>query len=327
MKFRLSRVLFPVLLVFFLVLGFACSGEDAFIGGLPEETGTTGSTGATGTAGDTGSTGTSGTTGGTGATNACYIVDGKFQPATSDPYYSYYASAAGLSGAALVNALQNIIDGHTDRGYDGLYTTYTTSDTTSDGKVWDMYSDRDGTGLDRPYTYSHGVKKCGTYKVEGDCYNREHMIPQSIFGSKSPMVSDAHHVLPTDGKVNGQRSNYPHGNVSSSTWTSMNGSKRGTGSNSGYTGTVFEPVNAYKGDTARIYFYFSIRYRGYGSCGDWPAMSSGAVLKPWACTVYKAWHAADPVSQKERDRNTAVQGRQGNRNPFIDYPDLALLLF
>ena len=142
------------------------------------------------------------------------------------------------------------------------------------------------------------------------------------------MVSDAHHVIPTDGKVNGQRSNYPHGNVTSATWTSLNGSKRGTGSNNaGYSGNVFEPIGIYKGDIARIYFYFSVRYRSNGSCSDWAAMSSGAVLKAWAATVYKAWHTADPVSDKERARNTAIQGRQGNRNPFIDYPDLALILF
>ena len=114
-------------------------------------------------------------------------MDGKFQPSPSDPYYSYYSSAVGLSGSALLSALHNIIDGHTTRSYDYLYTIYQDSDNTSDGKVWDMYSDCDGTGLDRPYTYSHVSDKCGTYGVEGDCYNREHTIPQSTFGSSSPI--------------------------------------------------------------------------------------------------------------------------------------------
>ena len=257
-----------------------------------------------------------------------YIVDGKFQPDPSDTYYSYYSSAAGLSGSALLSALHDIIDGHTTRSYDYLYTIYQSSDNTSDGKVWDMYSDIDGTGLNRPYVFSHVSDKCGTYSVEGDCYNREHTIPQSTFGSSSPMVSDAHHVIPTDGKVNGMRSAYPHGDVSSATKTSDNGSKLGPCANSGYSGTVFEPVDPYKGDIARLYLYFSVRYRGNGSCSSWGAMSSGAVLKSWAQTCYTNWHFTDPVSQKEIDRNNAIAqpSAQGNRNPFIDYPGLVLII-
>jgi endonuclease I len=201
------------------------------------------------------------------------------------------------------------------------------ADVTPDGKVWDIYSDRDGTGMSRPYTYSH-VKgdQCGNYSKEGDCYNREHMIPQSKFGEASPMVCDAHHVLPTDGKVNGMRSSYPHAMVSSARFTSLNGTKVGSSGTSGVTGDVCEPINVYKGDTARIYMYFSLRYWGNNTVKSWEAMNQGATLKPWAQTLFRQWHTLDPVSEKERVRNNGVQQFQKNRNPFIDYPELAELI-
>ena len=119
----------------------------------------------------------------------------------------YYSTATG-TGYTLKTQLYNIIKGHTDLGYGGLYVTYETSDIDSfyenDGTVLDMYSEKPN-GVD-PYNYSTtSTQRCGTYAKEGDCYNREHIIPQSSFGSAAPMVSDAHFITPTDGKVNGQR--------------------------------------------------------------------------------------------------------------------------
>ena len=247
------------------------------------------------------------------------------KPVAQRPFNNYYGAAYGKTGAELKLALKTIISGHTDLGYDGLFTIYAVSDITPDGKIWDIYSDRDGTGMDRAYDFTISTKRCGNYKNEGDCWNREHMIPQSKFGKARPMVSDAHHVLPTDGKVNGIRSSWPHATVGSASFTSLNGSKLGSSSTSGYSGTAFEPINAYKGDTARIYFYFCVRYYN-GSISAWESMNSGAKLKSWAQTLYRQWHAADPVSQKEQDRNNGVQQYQKNRNPFIDYPELADLI-
>src|SRR5690606_39825219 len=89
--------------------------------------------------------------------------------------------------------------------------------------------------------------QCGNYSGEGSCYNREHLIPQSVFNEGSPMKTDGHHVVPTDGYVNGQRSNHPIGKVSSASWTSTNGSKKGTSAVPGYSGTVFEPIDEFKG--------------------------------------------------------------------------------
>jgi len=237
----------------------------------------------------------------------------------------YYSTATG-TGYTLKTQLYNIIKGHTDNGYAGLYTTYQTSDVDNfyenDGTILDMYSENP-SGTD-PYTYTTGTtQRCGNYSVEGDCYNREHIIPQSVFNEQSPMVSDAHFITPTDGKVNGIRSNYPHGNVSSATYTSQNGSKLGSSAVSGYSGTVFEPINDFKGDIARMYFYFATRYENTIS-GYSYAMFNGTsnqVFTTAFLNMLLAWHAQDPVSAREIARNNAVYARQNNRNPFIDHPE------
>jgi endonuclease I/chitodextrinase len=237
-----------------------------------------------------------------------------------------YYSTATSKGYTLKTQLYNIIKGHTDRGYDGLYTTYQTSDRDyyyeNDGTVLDMYSENP-TGID-PYNYSSGTtERCGNYAVEGDCYNREHIIPQSVFNQDSPMVSDAHSITPTDGKVNGLRSAFPHGIVASASKTTLNGSKLGSSGVSGYSGTVFEPIDEFKGDIARMYFYFATRYQntvsGYGF--DMFNNTSDQVFTTAFLNMLLAWHAKDPVNAREIARNNAIYARQNNRNPYIDHPE------
>ncbi len=238
----------------------------------------------------------------------------------------YYSSATG-TGYTLKTNLYNIIKGHTDRGYDGLYTTYLSSDRDyyyeNDGTVLDMYSENP-TGID-PYNYSTSVSsdKCGNYSVEGDCYNREHIIPQSVFGSNAPMVSDAHSITPTDGKVNGLRSAFPHGIVASASKTTLNGSKLGSSGVSGYSGTVFEPIDEFKGDIARMYFYFATRYENNvaGYSYDMFDGSSDKVFTTAFLNMLLTWHAQDPVNAREIARNNAIYARQNNRNPYIDHPE------
>ncbi|MCP2027904.1 endonuclease I [Flavobacterium sp. HSC-32F16] len=237
----------------------------------------------------------------------------------------YYSTAAG-TGYTLKTQLYNIIKGHTNNGYAGLYTTYLTSDVDNfyenDGTILDMYSENP-SGTD-PYTYTTGTtQRCGNYSAEGDCYNREHIIPQSVFNEQSPMVADAHFITPTDGKVNGIRSNYPHGTVNSATYTSQNGSKLGSSAVSGYSGTVFEPINAFKGDIARMYFYFATRYENTVSGYSYPMFdgSSNKVFTTAFLNLLLAWHTQDPVSAREIARNNAIYARQNNRNPFIDHPE------
>ena len=237
----------------------------------------------------------------------------------------YYSTATG-TGYTLKTQLYNIIKDHTVIDYAGLYVTYQTSDIDNffekDGSVLDMYSENPA-GTD-PYNYSiAATQRCGNYTNEGDCYNREHIIPQSVFNELSPMVSDAHFITPTDGKVNGIRSNYPHSVVVTPSQTTLNGSKLGTSTTAGYSGLVFEPIDEFKGDIARMYFYFATRYEntvaGYSF-----AMFDGSSNKVFTTAFLNqllAWHNQDPVSAREIARNNAIYARQNNRNPFIDNPN------
>jgi endonuclease I len=273
----------------------------------------------------------------------------------------YYNAAAGLTCQPLKTAVRNIIaTGSNALSYTpGLWNLYLYSDihrndaNTAD-IIWDMYSDNP-TGPE-PYTYTHGTNQCGTYSVEGNCYNREHSTPQSWFNQVSPMVSDAHHIFATDGKVNGVRSNFPYGEVTSASSTSLNGSKLGTGNNFGYTKTVFEPIDAYKGDFARAGLYMAVRYENeiisqnwsqYGNAdsvflkiADQPIAATRklAIYDDWYLKLLYKWHIQDPVSQKEIDRNNVIYAQaviitgttaiaQGNRNPFIDHPEYAAAIW
>ena len=138
------------------------------------------------------------------------------------------------------------------------------------------------------------------------------------------MLTDAVHLFPTDGYVNGQRNNFPFGEVGSASFTSLNGSKKGSArSDLGYTGTVFEPIDEFKGDLARVYFYMATRYEDVLS--SWSSVmldgSTDQVYEDWAIDMLMDWHLNDPVSQKETDRNNNLQTYQGNRNPFVDHPE------
>ncbi|MDM1556343.1 endonuclease [Chryseobacterium indologenes] len=238
----------------------------------------------------------------------------------------YYNAAAGLTGAPLKTALKAIItSGHQDKGYGGLWTAYYTTDRDTntnfenDGTILDIYSENPN-GPD-PYNFIVGTNQCGTYSNEGDCYNREHIVPQSLFNKASPMVADIHFIRPTDGKVNGMRSNYPFGKVGNATYTSDNGSKLGNSVSPGYSGTVFEPIDAFKGDVARMIFYFVTRYEDNLSTFTTGNMLGGSAfpgLDTWELQQLLAWNAMDPVSPEEINRNNAAYTFQGNRNPFID---------
>ncbi|OUS01950.1 endonuclease I [Flavobacteriales bacterium 33_180_T64] len=258
---------------------------------------------------------------------------------------NYYDGITTETGFTLKTALKNLIDNHSTRSYNQLYDgagisgsqgyldTHTDNVVEpgyeNDNSILDMYSENPN-GTD-PYNYTHGNMQCGNQNSEGDCYNREHIIPQSSFGSNFPMQSDIHHVIPTDGRVNNFRGNLPFGNVASQNWTSLNGSQRGSSAMAGYTGTVFEPIDEFKGDIARALLYFATRYEntvdGYTSF----AMFNGTedqVFFPWAIDVLLDWHNnVDPVDQRERDRNDEAYNFQGNANPFVDHPEYADLIW
>lgn len=258
----------------------------------------------------------------------------------------YYSSVNNKSGADLFNAVHTIAKtGYKGLSYDGLWTAYCAIDINSSDKVWDMYSNATS------YTCG-GTAQGANYGKEGDSYNREHSIPKSWFGgttNASTPGTDLFHVVPTDGYVNNRRSNYAFGEVASATYTSQSGCKlgtaksisisnsilntSGTSSQSCSTTPVFEPMNEYKGDFARGYFGTMIKWANGDyqtfTTGDGAAIFNTAYdaahyygLTGYGVALLLKWHREDPVSQKEIDRNDGIQTQQGNRNPFIDYPEL-----
>ncbi|MBF0595871.1 endonuclease [Faecalibacter rhinopitheci] len=249
----------------------------------------------------------------------------------------YYDSATG-DGFELKTQLYHIIKNHTTKTYANLWGLYTGNpsafndnwyDSTDTNKIMDIYSEKP-QGQDA-YTFIPGTNQCGgSGGNEGTCYNREHLIPQSVFNQNSPMVSDPFHIWPTDYQVNNRRANYPFGVVKNPTWTSTNGSKLGPNNNSGYSegysGVVFEPIDEFKGDIARAYFYFATRYQENGIQNWNYPMFNGTKDLVFTTTFLKIlmnWHTNDPVSPREIALNNTIYTFQNNRNPFIDYPEYA----
>lgn len=228
----------------------------------------------------------------------------------------YYDGAKGAKGKNLKTALFKIVSGHKALSYNELWDAYKTTDVRSDGKIWDMYSNKTNYSVN-----DHG----GGYKKEGDMFNREHSFPKSWFNDAKPMFTDLFHLYPTDGYVNGRRSNYPYGENNGEEYSSAGGfSKLGKCTTEGYSGTVFEPNDEYKGDLARTYFYMATAYEDKIASWSSPMLSGDAypAYAKWVVNMLLRWAKEDPVSQKEIDRNNAVYKIQHNRNPFIDYPGL-----
>ena len=242
----------------------------------------------------------------------------------------YYNSATG-SGFTLKTQLHTIIAPHTELSYTpGLWDLYYTSDVRADGKVWDIYSNCNF--IFGRFDVTGGNQDDGSGgSAECQKYNREHTFPRSWFANRTPMYSDAFHVLPTDKKDNSMRGNMPYGKVGTSTYTTSNGAKIGTcvAPNTPPSLTVFEPADEYKGDIARTYFYMATCYQN--EISNWKNNdpngakvldgSHDKVYQQWYLDLMYAWHTTDPVSTKEIDRNNAVYAVQRNRNPYIDHPE------
>ena len=246
----------------------------------------------------------------------------------------YYTNAVGKIDEALMTALEGIIYTHTQLGYNDLWDAYPYTDAGSDGYYIDMYS---------TCKYNKSSYHVGTASYVGQGLNREHSFPKSWFGGEEyPMYTDLMMIIPTDGYVNQRRSNYPYGVCAGGeTYTNedlgvtMLG-KLGTSTYNGYTAKVFEPDDEYKGDFARIYFYMVTCYKS--DVKNWPgsgqldyATNGYKAFSNWSLQMLLEWHRADPVSAKEIARNEAVYSSkignkeygQGNRNPFVDHPELA----
>lgn len=247
------------------------------------------------------------------------------------PIRDYYPnSLEGKNGAELKTELHNLLKNHTrlpygSRDYNQIACTWTVfkkSDVRPNGKVWDMYSNNS-------YNFSNGA---GATKG----MNIEHSVPKSWWGdaydeTATPLTRfkydgsyDLHHLTPSDAAANTAKSNYPLGEVDSPLFD--NGvTKVGTGQANGRATNLFEPADEYKGDFARMYLYFVTCYQDYSwksSALSMFAQNSYPTLNAYGQSLLLKWHRQDPVSQKEIDRNNAVYSFQGNRNPFIDYPNM-----
>lgn len=267
------------------------------------------------------------------------LVQWTFAVDPSTNLATYYANIDGKatdSNDKLRKTLCTIISkGYTTIGYSSLpNSVYAASSNPSDfyngsgssKTMEDIYSSY-------PYNSSQDGSSATTC---GTGWNKEHTVPQSWFGKESPMVSDAHHVFPTDIRMNSCRSNYPYGENNASKYCSSYGyGHLGTSTFSGYTGQVFDPGSkedcggkCYRGDLARVYFYMATRYRTTnftnGTGGTSFTYTNGvADLTDYMKNLMLKWHREDPVSEKELIRNNAIYAHQGNRNPFVDYPCLA----
>lgn len=142
--------------------------------------------------------------------------------------------------------------------------------------------------------------------------NTEHTWPQSRFSGRYPkdlQKSDLHHLYPTDSQLNAIRGNHTFGEVERDSQQLKCNSGARTGTNTQSRGEVFEPPQVHKGNVARALFYFSVRY--------------DIQIDPNEEAFLKKWDREDPVDEDEVHRNNEIYKVQGNRNPFIDFPNLA----
>lgn len=144
--------------------------------------------------------------------------------------------------------------------------------------------------------------------------NCEHTWPQSKFSGQFPkdlQKADLHHLYPTDSRANSIRGNLEFADVASDDGSLAEDnctiSKFGTSVVSG--GDFFEPPTAHKGNVARALFYFSVRYK-------LPISKDQEMF-------LRKWNEIDPPDQDEINRNEIIYQVQRDRNPFIDFPELA----
>lgn len=225
---------------------------------------------------------------------------------------AYYSRLDGKSGENLKTAAFEVINPHsTISSYTDLPKYFMKTDLYPESmRWWDMYSD---IPVYAP-TFS-------------GLMNREHAFPKSWWGGSTdiPAYVDLNHLYPSEARANQAKSNYPLGMVQTPKFdngiTLVGYAVSGQG---GGAAQVFEPDDEYKGDFARTYFYMVTCYQNLTWKYTYMVQNNTyPTLNAWALDLLLKWHREDPVSQKEIDRNETIYGIQNNRNPFIDFPDLA----
>ncbi|MER2999007.1 endonuclease [Pontibacter populi] len=222
------------------------------------------------------------------------------------------APPANLSGNELKTWLKT-------NWYDGKHNNLSYS--TARGKMYNYIDNYDNkvTCVYSGYQETKAYSESNTSTTMSNI-NCEHSIPQSWFGSSTPMVSDIHHLYPTVIQWNSDRGSDPFAEIPDNTTTKW---IRGTTSQttipaaniseySEDTNSQFEPREDHKGNLARTAFYFYTMY---------PTQAGNITRLADINTLYQ-WHLQDPVDDRERERNRRTEIAQGNRNPYIDYPEL-----
>lgn len=230
----------------------------------------------------------------------------------------YYSKIDGEKKAALKAQLKSCIASHTVLNYASLWEHYEETDVVpgTQKQVFDYYSP------EVYYFTGNGTSPSGA--------NKEHSCPQSWWGKGAGCnaYSDLFNVLPSEATANSAKSNYPVGETGGSLNYSNGRIKVGQSKRSEYQGKVFEPADEHKGDFARIYFYIATIY----SNANWQTSASipcafvqedYPTIKSQFIQMLLEWNRQDPVDEWEIGRQERVYAHQNNRNPFIDYPQLA----
>ena len=257
----------------------------------------------------------------------------------------YYKETEGLSGYALKSKLHEILSKQIYSYYYGnIGGFYAKTDLDkyyeNDNTILDIYSERPNEADAYNYNLTQNISSAN---AEGEGWNKEHGMPQSNYYGIYPMYSDMHYLIPADARINQLRSNNPYGRTigaanncnkpNTTPCTTSNGSKLGKSITPGFTGTVYEPIDEFKGDVARYLLYFITRYEGLLNNFNYMVKASpldGTEEKgfeDWYINMLKEWNTLDPVSQREKDRNEAVFELQKIRNPFIDHPEWVDLIW
>ena len=196
------------------------------------------------------------------------------------------------------------------------------------GFTWEGFfsTDRraDSTVIDM---YSNTVRKFSGFSAVSGMHI-EHSFPKSWWGAyPNGAYKDLFHLYPADASANESKNNLPLGEVTGTPGFDNGVTKTGkNGFETAYTDNCFEPADEYKGDFARSYFYIASVYENLAPLMQSPMTYTNNTypfFKPWAIDLLLKWNKQDPVSTKELTRIEAVYNLQGNRNPFIDYPNLA----
>ncbi len=238
----------------------------------------------------------------------------------------YYDKMDGKKKEALKAAAKECVEWHTRLVYTDLPNYWQYSDVYPDlydgcKRWWDMYSDN-------IYLIRPGQNARSSFSANK--MQREHSVPKSWWKKNgdveyTPAYSDMWNLFPSDGPANQAKLNYPLGLCKSTTFN--NGVSKVGPAQTGYgggSGNVFEPADEYKGAFARSFFYMAMVYDDLPWVVNYMyRQNSWPTLQPWAYEMLLQWSRADKVSQKEIDRNDEVEKSQGNRNPFVDFPELA----